>query len=339
MAPIRDKDSEFTRRKFSLCCGAACLAAPYVSANGRWIEVEHAWGTLRLNQPAERVVSIGYTTQDALLAMGVVPLAVRHWFGENPNSIWPWALKSLGQTEPVAITGEVSIEMIADLAPDLIVAIGSGIARAEYEILVQIAPVLMHASDEPVFGSSWQADTRRIGRALGKDRHAEKLVSDVEAKFLSARSRHPDWKGATAVAAWQNGSVTGAFLGQDKRAQFLTELGFVPPKKLRDVTARQGFYATLSPEDLSPLDADLLLWTSSLGGSSDIARLPMRRTLHAHRQGREVFADTDVSAALSFGSVLSLPFALDRLEADFSAALDGRPGTIVASAASAGLTP
>ena len=46
-----------------------------------------------------------------------------------------------------------------------------------------------------------------------------------------------------------------------------------------------------------------------------------------------------VAAAMSFGSVLSLPFALRELEADIAAALDGTPATPVASAVRAGLAP
>ena len=125
----------------------------------------------------------------------------------------------------------------------------------------------------------------------------------------------------------------------DSRAQFFAGLGFSLPLALQALAAVDGFYTTLSPEDLSPLDADLLVWISSFSGAEAIATLPMRRTLQAHLQGREVFADEVTAAALSFGSVLSLPFALDRLEAEITAALDGDPQTVVPSARAAGLLP
>lgn len=66
---------------------------------------------------------------------------------------------------------------------------------------------------------------------------------------------------------------------------------------------------------------------------------PMRRTLAAHRQGREIFAGPVFAGALSFSSILSLPFALNELEQDLVAAIDGDPATPVQSAQLAGLAP
>lgn len=119
----------------------------------------------------------------------------------------------------------------------------------------------------------------------------------------------------------------GRSAGADTRARFLIELGFQPTDAVAALSGADDFYARLSPEDLSPLDADILLWVSSFDTSPDLAALPMRRTLTAHAEGREVFAYGLVSAALSFGSVLSLPFALEALEADIAAACDGDPAT------------
>ena len=65
----------------------------------------------------------------------------------------------------------------------------------------------------------------------------------------------------------------------------------------------------------------------------------MRRLLNAHREGREVFAGSLPAAALSFGSVLSLPYALAELEDDIAAAIDGDPATPVASSVDAGIAP
>lgn len=336
MIPFTKSPSGTTRRNLILG-SLATLLAPQVATAGRAIRVPHVWGETVLARPAKRVVSLGYTTQDPLLALGVVPLAVRYWFGDQPHAVWPWAQWQLGRAEPTVLTGEVSMELVAGLSPDLIIAIGSGISRAEYALLSEIAPVLMQGADDPVFGTPWQSDTRRIARALGRVPQAEAVIADVEGQFERVRAAHPDWQCRTAAAAWQNGSGTGAFMAQDNRARFLHELGFQMTEKLRDTAAADGFYTTFSPEDISPIDADLLLWISSIGGAREIARLPMRRTLRAEQQGREVYADNLVSGALSFGSALSLPYALERLVGEFELALDGRPETVVPSALKAGL--
>lgn len=298
---------------------------------------EHAFGTSVLDRPAERVVSLGYTTQDPLLALGIAPLAIRQWFGNFPHGVWPWAQAQLGEAKPELLVGEVSMERVAALKPDLIVAIGSGISKAEYRVLSRIAPVLMHEAGDAVYGTAWDKMTRMVGRATGKSNEAEALISRVQNQFATARARHPDWARKTAVAGYHWGGETGAFTGADTRAAFLAELGFKPTAPVLELSGPAEFYARLSPEDLSPLDADVLVWVSSFEQAPDLVSLPMRKTLSAHREGREVFAGGLMAAAMSFGSVLSLPFLLDHLEADIAAAADGDTQTIVMSAEKAGL--
>ncbi|QHQ35137.1 ABC transporter substrate-binding protein [Algicella marina] len=327
-----------SRRQF-IAGAAATLAAPAVFAAGTELRFTHAYGESVLAKPAERVASIGYNTHDTVLALGTVPVGLRYWYGDYPHGVWPWAQDALGDGEPVLMRGEVSMEIIAGLAPDVIVAAGSGISEAEYALLSQIAPVLMQEPQYTTFGSPWQAETRMIGRALGRPDRAEQLIQGLEAAFSDIKARHPDWSGKTAAAAWHASGQTGAFAAEDTRARFLAELGFVPTRKLLELPTIDGFYTTLSPEDLSPIDADLLVWISSLETAPDIAALAMRRTLDAHVEGREVFADQLISGALSFGTILSLPFALAELEEPIALALDGDPATIVPSSQKAGLLP
>ena len=300
---------------------------------------EHAFGTTVLPRPAQRVVSLGYTTHDPLLALGVRPVAVRHWFGAFPYSVWPWAQPYLGDATPDVLIGEVSMERVAAADPDLIVAIGAGISEAEYTVLSRIAPVLVHEASDSAYGTPWDRMTLTLGRATGRLAAATERVASVRNRFAAARRRHPAWRGMTGVAAYHWSGETGAFIGADTRARFLVELGFAPTGAVADLSGVNDFYAPLSPEDLSPLDADVLLWVSSFETNPDLAALPMRRTLEACREGREVFAGGVLAAALSFGSVLSLPFALKALEDDIAAATDGDPATRVASAAKAGLAP
>ncbi|RWX81836.1 iron-siderophore ABC transporter substrate-binding protein [Neorhizobium lilium] len=303
------------------------------------LRFEHVYGETVLRQPASRVVSLGYTTQDALLALGVAPLAVRQWFGNQTYGVWPWGQPLLGDAKPQMISGEVSMEIVAGLQPDLIVGVGSGISREEYEVLSQIAPVLMQPPGETAFGMRWDSLTRMIGRAVGKAELAEQRVAEVKSVFATARARHPDWSGRTAICAYNFGGETGAYIGTDTRATFLTELGLQPTEKVKELGVTQGFYARLSPEDLSPLDADVLIWLSSSDAVPDVVALPLRKTLRAHREGREVAAGELMTAALTFGSVLSLPFTLQRLEKEIALAMDGDPTTPVPSSIAAGLAP
>lgn len=342
------KRRQFLMRMATGLSGAVAVSAgvdPFLSsmrpafAAGEDLRFEHIYGETVLSKPAERVVSLGYNVHDALLALDVVPVGIRQWFGNQPYGVWPWAQSHLGDAKPQLISGEVSMEVVASLQPDLIVAVGSGISRDEYDVLSQIAPVLMQSKANPAYGTRWDELTRMVGKAVGKSELAAQRIAEVEAKFQTVRDAHPDWSGMTAVCAYNFGGETGAFIGSDTRATFLAELGFKQPQKIQSLSDTQGFYARLSPEDLSPLDSDLLIWVSTSDKAPDIQALPLRNTLRAHTEGREVFAGEVMAAALSFGSILSLPYALDALKDDIVLALDGDPKTSVVSSKAAGLAP
>ena len=165
------------------------------------------------------------------------------------------------------------------------------------------------------------------------------MIAEQGNHITDTRRRHKNRVGKTAIAAWHNGGQTGAFIRDDNRAQFLSQLGFVPTGGLSEMDAPNGFYATFSHEYLSPLDVDVLLWISGFDSAEDIVNLPIRRTLAVHRQGRGIFAGPLVPGALSFDNILSLPFALNEVEQDLVAAIDGDPTTPVRSAKLAGLAP
>lgn len=70
--------------------------------------------------------------QDFLLALGVVPVAVTDWYGDQPYATWPWAQQALGDAKPTVLklTDGFQFLEIAKTKPDLIVGVNSGMERA-----------------------------------------------------------------------------------------------------------------------------------------------------------------------------------------------------------------
>ena len=64
------------------------------------VTIEHKYGETTIEAPPERVVSVGFADQDLLLALGIVPVAIRDWYGDQPFATWPWATPALGDAEP-----------------------------------------------------------------------------------------------------------------------------------------------------------------------------------------------------------------------------------------------
>jgi iron complex transport system substrate-binding protein len=50
---------------------------------------EHRFGTTVVESEPERIVSLDYGGQDDLLALGIVPVAQRNWYGGYPLGTWP----------------------------------------------------------------------------------------------------------------------------------------------------------------------------------------------------------------------------------------------------------
>ncbi|MGH4009697.1 MAG: ABC transporter substrate-binding protein [Pseudonocardiaceae bacterium] len=178
------------------------------------------------------------------------------------------------------------------MQPDLILGTYSGMTARDYELLSQIAPTVAQTDEYIDYGTPWQEHTLTVGKALGREDQARKLVADLEARFV-------------------------------------TSLGFKVPAEI-DQLAGDQFYTEISAERVDLLDADLLLGdqVSYLpGGRSTVEANPLVGQLTAMQDGRALFLPEDLEYAFAFNTVLSLPFLLDGVPM-VEAAADGDPATV-----------
>jgi iron complex transport system substrate-binding protein len=295
------------------------------------VTIEHKYGSTTIESKPERVVVAGLREQDALLALGVVPVATTDWFGEHPGSIFPWAEDELGDAEvPVVLTQEdgLQIEKIAAQRPDLIVAVYSGMTKKEYDTLSKFAPVVAQPKGKVDYGSSWQQETLMTGEAIGRRARAQRLVDKTETLIADTAAEHPDFKGKTAamVTDYQGIFVYGP---QDVRSTMLEQLGFKYPDGLRAASPDE-FGGQLSDEKVDELDVDVLLWFAD--GERSVKELkedPVYSKLDVRKEARDVFirAEDRVYEATSFPSVLSMPLLMKELAPRLAAAADGDPQT------------
>jgi iron complex transport system substrate-binding protein len=300
------------------------------------LTVHHAFGTTEVPSQPERVVSVGVTEQDTLLALGVIPVGVTEWYGEQPFATWPWAQEALGDAEPEVLTTTdgFQYERIAALEPDLIIGTNAGIEEDSYERLSAIAPTIPHGEEgaEGYF-SAWEDQTVLIGQALGRDADAQALVDDIKAQFHAAAAAHPEFAGTEAIFL-QNAFYDGeAIAYQDGLSTaFLTDLGFEIPSELDEFAGEEaGSQAFIPLEQLPVLDtADVLIWgTEAPGDRTALEEEPLYNNLEAVEDGSLVFTDGLTAGAIYFTSVLSLPYVLDTLVPALASTLDGEgPATI-----------
>lgn len=328
----------------SACAASSAVPASQedgiVPVTGQFpVTIEHKFGTAIIPQQPQRVVSLGFSEQDPILALGIHPVAVREWFGDHSFATWPWAQDELGSSQPTVMKmtyGELDFEAIVALDPDVIIATHSGITAEEYERLAQIAPTVAQPAEYVDFGVPWQEQTAIIGRALGLEETASQQISSVEASILAARGANPNFEGASiafASPAAGQGQYW-VFSPNTPPLRFLTSLGFVFPEQLAALVGDRDA-VEISSEQIQLLDVDVLIW--QVGSEEEKASLqsnPLYQQLGLNQEGRDIFfvgyADT-LYGALSFSTVLSLPYAVEHLVPQLAAAVDGDPATTIPS--------
>ncbi|MEL6407761.1 MAG: ABC transporter substrate-binding protein [Chloroflexota bacterium] len=305
----------------ALMLSVAPFAAQDDDMNTFPIEIEHKFGTTIITEEPQRIVVLGYTEQDPYYALGVEPIAIRYWYGDETDAIFPWADDEAGDAEPEILNmsfGALNYEAILALEPDLISAVDAGITEDEYEQLSLIAPTLAQYDTYVDFGMPWQETTQLIGMALGKADEAEALVNDLETRIETIRDENPQFVDKTVAVAYNVGGY-GYYTGQDSRGRFFTDLGFVVPDELNDI-AGDSFFATVSEERLDLLDQDLLVFLALqfFEGGSEAARDTIESDtllgqLSVVQDERVLYVSDEFDNALQFSTILSIDFLLDGL--------------------------
>ncbi len=291
------------------------------------VTVEHKFGVTTITQAPQRVVAIGYTEQDFLLALGIQPVAVRYWYGDEDDAVFPWAQDTLTGDTPLVLNmpfGNLNYEAILALQPDLISAVTAGLSAEEYETLSQIAPTVAQSADYIDFGMPWQAVMQMVGDAVGQRAEAEAIIAETEGLFETARADNPHFEGKTIAVAYYYGDTYGFYVEEDSRGRFFTDLGFVVPDELTEL-AGDSFYVDISLERVDLLDQDLIAIVNLQfieGGRETLESNPLFTQLRAVQEGRVLYFDATAEDALGFSSPLSLAYALEaalpQLEAMFS---------------------
>ncbi|WP_245646263.1 ABC transporter substrate-binding protein [Nocardiopsis trehalosi] len=301
------------------------------AAEGPARTVAHRYGETEVSGSPSRVVTVGLTEQDYVLALGVAPVGVREWFGGHEGALWPWAREALGgeAVPEVLPVDALNYEQVAALEPDLILGVNSGLTREEYDLLAAIAPTIAQPDEYADFGAPWQEVMRVVGVALGREDDAEAIVADIEERFERVRADHPEFAESTALLA---SSIEGeAFAYAEGPAPgFLVQLGFELPEDAAALfTDANRAPQQVSLEEVEVLQADVLLMGVYGADGSGVLEEGVFTALDVSREGR-VLAMPEMSrlnGALSFGSVLSLPYALEEMEPRLVALLDGDPET------------
>ncbi|WP_072801798.1 iron-siderophore ABC transporter substrate-binding protein [Rhodococcoides yunnanense] len=280
------------------------------------VTIEHARGSTTIESEPQRVVTIGYTDHEPLLALGVTPVGVGQWWGSGMDESWPWVEQYWKDQKPTYINtaDEVNYELIASLEPDLILALYADVDEESYSRLTQIAPTVAQSPDYDAYTTPWTEMTLTAGKAVGKQAEAEKLIADTEAAFATVRQEHPEFAEQTATVVNLDTPEGYVFASGDPRGLFMTSLGFQAPADL-DAYIGDAFGEWLSNERFDLIDLDRILVMADTEGAKELDTNTLYQGLSVVKDGRAVVVpyteSPAIGAAMSYNTVLSIPYAID----------------------------
>ncbi|MEV0050952.1 iron-siderophore ABC transporter substrate-binding protein [Saccharopolyspora shandongensis] len=277
--------------------------------------VPNRYGAAEIMAAPQRVVTLGITDHDVLLPLGVIPAGLTKW-GPWESGVGPWAEPFLGGQRPKVFGSEVDVEGVIALAPDVMIALQSALTQEQYNRLSTFNPVVAQPPNSIDYGVNWRVQAETIGQALGKQAEVAKLLADTQARIDETRQANPLFEGKTHVTVRTDSAGTyAAYTKQDARTALLEQLGLRLSPAIENLDSGGKFNVKVSKEQVSLLDADVVIVTTAKAADVDAVRKdPLLNNLPAAKRGALVLLDDyDLTMALGSATVSSIPFALERL--------------------------
>lgn len=196
-----------------------------VSAFASAVTVKDAKGEFTLDKTPSRVVALEYSFVDALAQVGVSPVGVAD--DNKVDRILPQVREKIAAWQSVGTRSQPSLEVIASLKPDLIIADPSR-HTAVFEELKKIAPTVMFDSRHESYQENLET-AQKIGDLVGKSSEMKAKINEHNdyianiAKNLGVQGKKASF--ATSREDKFNIQNDNGYVGS-----FLTTLGFAPTK-------------------------------------------------------------------------------------------------------------
>ncbi len=297
------------------------------------VTIEHAFGSTTITEEPKRVATLGWSDQDAALALGVVPVgATKLTWGGNSQGSSDWfdaALEEVGgePARPVRRRGRCARrgDRQARPGPDpghQLRHHPAGVPQAQQDRAGRRLP------GGAVGDAVADVAGRRSARPWAAPARAEEVAAETQQEIDAAKEEYPQLAGASFIFAYLTTtdlSTVGIYAPEDPRVSFLHDLGLVDAPAVAGAIKPGQFYGTVSAERAGDLDSDVLLtWSESTGDLQKFAddrligKIPALASDHAYAE-----EDKHVSLAVTNPTPLSIPFVIERFVPEVAKAVDG----------------
>jgi iron complex transport system substrate-binding protein len=230
------------------------------------VTISSALGDAKIEKKPERIATWGWGATDAVLALGIVPVAIPDdTYSGGDDKMPPWisdAIEKLGGPKPQLLDSsaeEISVEELLKANPDVLLAPYSGITQKEFDA-VTAAGIPVVAYPDAAWTTPWRDVISITGEALGMKTQAADLLKSLDKEVSDAAAAHPEFKGTTIAYVDDDVDTFYLYLPADSRVEILQDLGFTTPESVTALDNKEGtFYTTVSQENLDKIDAQVVL--------------------------------------------------------------------------------
>lgn len=244
--------------------GGDSASEALATAAGFPVTFDHMYGQTVIDTVPTRVATWGWGATDAVLALGVMPVAIGSMdYGGGDDRLTPWvseAIDALGGTAPEILdaTGDLPVEELLAANPDVLIAPYSGLTQEQYDAVTG-AGIAVVAPEEGLWTTPWRDVITETGEALGKTDQAQAILDDMDQQVADAAAANPDFAGTTIAYASDSVDTFYLYLPADPRVEILEDLGFVTPPSITSLdTGESTFYTSVSAENLDKIDAQVV---------------------------------------------------------------------------------
>ncbi len=202
---------------------------------------------------------IGSYLEDYLIALGEKPIA--QWT-VGSGSIQDYLQDDLKDVPTISY--DLPYEKVLSFEPDLLLISSSAtVEGGKYEQYSKIAPTYVVKNGTDV---TWEEQLKDVGKALAKEKEAEKIISDYQKSIKKTREELADKiENKTAAVLWVTNN--SAFMVSKNRSSgriVYDDLEFGVPDLVEEVSKKAtSDWSAVSSEKLAELDADYIILVNS----------------------------------------------------------------------------
>ncbi|MDN6376891.1 MULTISPECIES: ABC transporter substrate-binding protein [Corynebacterium] len=245
------------------------------------MSVETPLGTAELTERPDKIIAYGGVTTELALSLGFTPSAANDW-SSTRSFLADYGADGIGDVlEPP--DGQVPVEAIAALDPDLIIYSGGQDADKTYAQLSAISPTMGYGAASTDKGRPWSEQLADLGTATDLQDAADTVQQDHDDALAAVREDHPEYAGRTATfISDKGGSIYFETYGGGPGEAFFSSLGF-------DTLPTAGKYSEntqLSEENIADVEADVIFVYDPSNGIPTLKANPTFTAFPAYKEDR-----------------------------------------------------